>query len=83
MATIAFDRVGQFAISTIYTFETWTGEPRYETAVFDESKVTHLTDNNGDVMFSVSEVVAEYDYTTEEEALANHRKLVDHYSTSL
>lgn len=76
---IASDRVGKFWISTIYTFQTWNGEPRYETAVFDESKITHIT-HEDKVLMSVAKVVGGFDYETEEEALANHQKLVAAYS---
>jgi hypothetical protein len=76
---IASDQVGKFWISTIYTSQTWNGEPRYETAVFDESKITHLT-HEDKVLVSAAKVVEEFDYETEEEALANHRALVGKYS---
>lgn len=78
MRRIASDEVGKFWISTIYTSQTWNGVPRYETAVFDRSQITRFTAGTTELC-AAAHVVEEYDYETEEEALANHKKLVSDY----
>ena len=75
MSRIALDKVGNFRISTIYTSQTFDGEPRYETAIFDESKPIDLM-NGDEVIMRVFHVVDEFNYETREEALAHHQELV-------